>query len=83
MTHICFNICPHLILFLSFSPQTIKNVGTGIFSEFSNIETVNISGVVQSNDITTGTVTYNAELKYYYSCAYPLQYLINNTQIDV
>ncbi|XP_057177436.1 zona pellucida-like domain-containing protein 1 isoform X2 [Triplophysa rosa] len=62
---------------------TIRSVGTGIFSDFSNIETVNISGVVQSNDITTGTVTYNAELKYYYSCAYPLEYLINNTQIDV
>ncbi|XP_051541734.1 zona pellucida-like domain-containing protein 1 [Myxocyprinus asiaticus] len=62
---------------------TIRSIGTGAFSDFSNIETVNISGVVRSNDITTGTVTYNAELKYYYSCAYPLEYLINNTQIDV
>uniref|UniRef100_A0A8C1G4Q0 Si:ch211-103f14.3 n=1 Tax=Cyprinus carpio TaxID=7962 RepID=A0A8C1G4Q0_CYPCA len=56
---------------------------TGVFSDFSNIETVNISGIIRSKDITTGTVTYNAELKYYYSCAYPLEYLINNTRMDV
>ncbi|XP_026129487.1 zona pellucida-like domain-containing protein 1 [Carassius auratus] len=62
---------------------TTSSVGTGVFSEFSNIETVNISGIIRSKDITTGTVTYNAELKYYYSCAYPLEYLINNTQVDV
>ncbi|XP_029923986.1 zona pellucida-like domain-containing protein 1 [Myripristis murdjan] len=63
--------------------MTTSAAGTGIFSDFSNIQTVNVSGVVRSHDPTTGTVTYNAELKYYYSCAYPLEYLINNTQIDV
>ncbi|KAK5904845.1 hypothetical protein CesoFtcFv8_006367 [Champsocephalus esox] len=44
---------------------------------------VNISGAVRSFDPTPGTITYNAELKYYYSCAYPLEYLINNTQVGV
>ncbi|XP_046873063.1 zona pellucida-like domain-containing protein 1 [Hypomesus transpacificus] len=63
--------------------MTTSSAGTGVFSDFSNIQTVNISGVVRSYDPTTGTVTYNAELKYYYSCAYPLEYLINNTRIDV
>ncbi|XP_030648068.1 zona pellucida-like domain-containing protein 1 [Chanos chanos] len=63
--------------------RTTSAPGTGIFSDFSNIQTVNISGVVRSHDPTTGTVTYNAELKYFYSCAYPLEYLINNTQVDV
>lgn len=63
--------------------RTTSAAGTGIFSDFSNIQTVNISGVVRSVDPTTGTITYNAELKYYYSCAYPLEYLVNNTQIDV
>ncbi|KAI3355691.1 hypothetical protein L3Q82_004284 [Scortum barcoo] len=63
--------------------RTTSAAGTGIFSDFSNIQTVNISGAVRSVDPTTGMVTYKAELKYYYSCAYPLQYLINNTQIDV
>ncbi|XP_029980026.1 zona pellucida-like domain-containing protein 1 [Sphaeramia orbicularis] len=72
MTHACGSV------FL-----TTSAAGTGVFSDFSNIQTVNISGIVRSVDPTTGTVTYNAELKYYYSCAYPLEYLINNTQIDV
>lgn len=63
--------------------RTITTVGTGVFSDFSNIQTVNISGEVRSCDPTVGTITYNTELKYYYSCAYPLEYLINNTQIDV
>ncbi|KAJ8399037.1 hypothetical protein AAFF_G00417040 [Aldrovandia affinis] len=63
--------------------RTISAPGTGIFADFSNIQTVNVSGVVRSNDPTTGTVTYNADLKYFYSCAYPLEYLINNTRIDV
>uniref|UniRef100_A0A3B4ZIA0 Zona pellucida-like domain-containing protein 1 n=1 Tax=Stegastes partitus TaxID=144197 RepID=A0A3B4ZIA0_9TELE len=61
---------------------TTSAPGTGIFSDFSNIQTVNVSGVVRSSDPTIGTITYNAELKYYYSCAYPLEYLINNTQVD-
>nr|XP_057938722.1 zona pellucida-like domain-containing protein 1 [Doryrhamphus excisus] len=62
---------------------TTSAAGTGVFSDFSNIQTVNISGVIRSVDPTTGTITYNAELKYFYSCAYPLEYLVNNTQIDV
>ncbi|KAM4567016.1 zona pellucida-like domain-containing protein 1 [Odontesthes bonariensis] len=62
---------------------TTSSQGTGVFSDFSNIQSVNISGVVRSFDPTIGTITYNAELKYFYSCAYPLEYLINNTQVDV
>uniref|UniRef100_UPI003AAA558D zona pellucida-like domain-containing protein 1 n=1 Tax=Centroberyx gerrardi TaxID=166262 RepID=UPI003AAA558D len=72
MTHACGSIF-----------RTTSAAGTGIFSDFSNIQTVNISGLVRSSDPTAGTITYNAELKYFYSCAYPLEYLINNTQIDV
>ncbi|TWW74255.1 zona pellucida-like domain-containing protein 1 [Takifugu flavidus] len=63
--------------------KTTSAPGTGIFSDFSNIQTVNISGAVRSQDPTTGIVTYNTELSYHYSCAYPLEYLINNTQVDV
>uniref|UniRef100_A0A3Q3GJT6 Zona pellucida-like domain-containing protein 1 n=1 Tax=Labrus bergylta TaxID=56723 RepID=A0A3Q3GJT6_9LABR len=62
--------------------MTTSAPGTGIFSDFSNIQTVNVSGVIRSFDPTMGTITYNAELKYFYSCAYPLEYLINNTQVD-
>ncbi|XP_011606817.2 zona pellucida-like domain-containing protein 1 [Takifugu rubripes] len=62
---------------------TTSAPGTGIFSDFSNIQSVNISGVIRSHDPTMGTITYNAELMYFYSCAYPLEYLVNNTQLDV
>ncbi|KAJ0004190.1 hypothetical protein NQD34_010404 [Periophthalmus magnuspinnatus] len=62
---------------------TTSAAGTGVFADFSNIETVNISGTVRSHDPVQGKVTYNAELSYFYSCAYPLEYLINNTRIDV
>ncbi|KAM4700773.1 zona pellucida-like domain-containing protein 1 [Discoglossus pictus] len=60
-----------------------SNVGEGIFQDFSNIETVNISGIIKSKDPTTGVVTYSPELKYLYSCTYPLEYLMNNTRLDV
>ncbi|XP_072301135.1 zona pellucida-like domain-containing protein 1 [Eucyclogobius newberryi] len=60
-----------------------SSAGTGVFADFSNIQNVNISGIIRGVDPTTGQITYNAELKYYYSCAYPLEYLVNNTQIDV
>ncbi|CAL8364445.1 unnamed protein product [Lota lota] len=63
--------------------KTTSAAGTGVFSDFSNIEKVNISGIVSSQDLTTGMVTYNTELKYYFSCSYPLEYLINNTRMNV
>lgn len=77
-------LSPHVLDFaVKHVVQTTSAAGTGIFADFSNVQTVNISGLVHSNDPTTGVVTYNAELKYYYSCAYPLEYLVNNTQVDV
>ncbi|MGH0182281.1 UNVERIFIED_CONTAM: hypothetical protein FKN15_026008, partial [Acipenser sinensis] len=57
--------------------------GTGIFQDFSNIQTINISGIIRSSDPSIGVVTYNEELVYLYSCTYPLEYLVNNTKIDV
>ncbi|CAL8268409.1 unnamed protein product [Merluccius merluccius] len=62
---------------------TTSATGTGIFADFSNVQTVNVSGMVHSIDLTTGKVTYNTELKYYFSCSYPLEYIINNTRMDV
>ncbi|XP_072313076.1 zona pellucida-like domain-containing protein 1 [Eucyclogobius newberryi] len=63
--------------------RTTGASGTGVLSDFSLIQTINVSGIVHSYDPTTGTITYNAELKYYYSCAYPLEYLVNNSRVDV
>ncbi|XP_058268556.1 zona pellucida-like domain-containing protein 1 [Hemibagrus wyckioides] len=63
--------------------NTTSAAGTGIFSDFSNIQSLNISGLVRSVDTSVSVVTYNTDLKYFYSCAYPLEYLINNTRLDV
>ncbi|XP_066507700.1 zona pellucida-like domain-containing protein 1 [Hoplias malabaricus] len=62
---------------------TTSAAGTGIFQDFSNIQTVNISGVVKSFDTSVSVVSYSTDLSYYYSCSYPLEYLINNTRLDV
>ncbi|XP_018420774.1 PREDICTED: zona pellucida-like domain-containing protein 1 [Nanorana parkeri] len=63
--------------------QITDTVGEGIFDIFSNIQFVNISGIIKSKDPTTGVITRSPELKYLYSCGYPLEYLMNNTRLDV
>uniref|UniRef100_A0A8C2FSW5 Si:ch73-261i21.5 n=1 Tax=Cyprinus carpio TaxID=7962 RepID=A0A8C2FSW5_CYPCA len=44
---------------------------------------VNISGVINTQDLSAGTITYRQEMKYLFSCRYPLQYLVNNTEMSV
>ncbi|XP_029434663.1 zona pellucida-like domain-containing protein 1 [Rhinatrema bivittatum] len=63
--------------------QINNTVGDGVFKDFSNIQSVNISGAVRSKDYTLGTVTFNPDLLYLYSCTYQLEYLMNNTRVDV
>ncbi|KAM5180658.1 zona pellucida-like domain-containing protein 1 [Mantella aurantiaca] len=63
--------------------QITDTLGDGIFDTFSNIQFVNISGIIKSKDPTTGIITRSPELKYLYSCSYPLEYLMNNTRLDV
>ncbi|XP_051766911.1 zona pellucida-like domain-containing protein 1 [Ctenopharyngodon idella] len=60
-----------------------QEVGSGLFSDFSSVQSVNISGVVNTQDPNAGTITYRQEMKYLFSCRYPLQYLINNTEMSV
>ncbi|KAJ1117128.1 hypothetical protein NDU88_005328 [Pleurodeles waltl] len=60
-----------------------STTGDGVFKDFSNIQNVNISGIVKSKDFTLGVVTYNPDLAYLYSCVYPLEYFLNNTRMDV
>ncbi|XP_067289171.1 zona pellucida-like domain-containing protein 1 [Pseudorasbora parva] len=57
--------------------------GSGLFSDFSNVQSVNISGVINTQDANAGTITYRQEIKYLFSCRYPLQYMINNTEMSV
>ncbi|XP_061917814.1 zona pellucida-like domain-containing protein 1 [Entelurus aequoreus] len=61
----------------------INQVGTGAFADFSNVQFVNISGEVTSIDPSSGMITYRSQLYYKFSCLYPMQYLLNNTQLGV
>ncbi|XP_037313223.2 zona pellucida-like domain-containing protein 1 [Pungitius pungitius] len=56
--------------------------GTGDFADFSNVQYVNISGTVTSIDPSVA-ITYRSQLLYMFSCAYPMQYIVNNTQLSV
>uniref|UniRef100_A0AAY4AFC2 ZP domain-containing protein n=1 Tax=Denticeps clupeoides TaxID=299321 RepID=A0AAY4AFC2_9TELE len=72
--------------FLSMCGNSLKissDVGTGPFSDYSNVQSVNISGIISSLDPSVGTITYRQEILYQFSCRYPLQYLINNTEVRV
>ncbi|RXN11763.1 zona pellucida-like domain-containing 1 [Labeo rohita] len=60
-----------------------EEIGSGLFSDFSSVQSVNISGVVNTQDPNAGTITYWQEMKYLFSCRYPLQYLVNNTEMSV
>uniref|UniRef100_A0A3B5LXI0 Zona pellucida-like domain-containing protein 1 n=1 Tax=Xiphophorus couchianus TaxID=32473 RepID=A0A3B5LXI0_9TELE len=44
---------------------------------------VNISGMVMSVDPSAGMITYRPQIHYIFSCKYPMQYLLNNTQLSV
>ncbi|CAK6963543.1 zona pellucida-like domain-containing protein 1 [Scomber scombrus] len=63
--------------------KIITQVGTGVFSDFSNVQFVNISGSITSIDPSAGVITYRPEILYKFSCLYPMQYLLNNTQLGV
>ncbi|XP_030601008.1 zona pellucida-like domain-containing protein 1 [Archocentrus centrarchus] len=63
--------------------EVTNQVGTGQFSDFSNIQYANISGSVTSVDPAAGMITYRPQLLYKFSCKYPMQYLLNNTQLNV
>ncbi|KAL7399706.1 hypothetical protein ABVT39_000401 [Epinephelus coioides] len=63
--------------------KIINQVGTGFFSDFSNVQFVNISGTITSVDPSAGMITYRPQILYKFSCFYPMQYLLNNTQLAV
>lgn len=63
--------------------QTINQVGSQEFSDFSNVQFVNISGAVRSIDPSGGMITYRPQIQYRFSCLYPMQYLLNNTELNV
>ncbi|XP_073511545.1 zona pellucida-like domain-containing protein 1 [Phyllobates terribilis] len=60
----------------------INEVGVGQFSAYSNVQAVSISGFVDSLPLAEmGLVSYSTNLYYNFSCHYPLQYILNNTEL--
>uniref|UniRef100_A0A667XUX4 Si:dkey-103g5.3 n=1 Tax=Myripristis murdjan TaxID=586833 RepID=A0A667XUX4_9TELE len=48
---------------------------------FSTIQSVIITGYIDTPSSDQGIISYSTDLYYHFSCRYPLEYLINNTQI--
>ncbi|XP_035479158.1 zona pellucida-like domain-containing protein 1 isoform X2 [Scophthalmus maximus] len=63
--------------------KVTNEVGSGAFVDFSNVQYINISGEVNSRDPSTSKITYRSQILYKFSCRYPMQYLLNNTQVAV
>eukprot|EP00064_Thunnus_orientalis_P000554 superscaffoldBa00000028_g555 len=78
-----FSITEEAITACSSKMTVTQEVGTGLFADFSNVQYINISGMICSEDPSTGAITYHQEVMYRFSCNYPLQYLINNTEMSV
>ncbi|XP_041924234.1 zona pellucida-like domain-containing protein 1 isoform X2 [Alosa sapidissima] len=51
------------------------------FGHFSNIQSMVITGFIDTPRSSQGIISYSTDLYYHFSCRYPLEYLINNTQI--
>ncbi|XP_071756831.2 zona pellucida-like domain-containing protein 1 [Centroberyx gerrardi] len=54
---------------------------SGPFSAFSTIQSVIITGYIDTPSSDQGVISYSTDLYYHFSCRYPLEYLVNNTQI--
>ncbi|XP_072547679.1 zona pellucida-like domain-containing protein 1 [Salminus brasiliensis] len=65
------------------SLQIVNEVpsSSGPFSQFSTIQSVIITGYVDTPTSSSGLISYSTDLYYHFSCRYPLEYLLNNTQI--
>ncbi|XP_038817819.1 zona pellucida-like domain-containing protein 1 [Salvelinus namaycush] len=53
----------------------------GPFNFFSSIQSVIITGYLNTPKSSVGIISYATDLYYHFSCRYPLEYLLNNTQI--
>nr|XP_061797540.1 zona pellucida-like domain-containing protein 1 [Nerophis lumbriciformis] len=72
------NLCRQSLQIVDETPDP-----TGPFSNFLTIQSVIITGFIETNTANpeSGLISYSTDLYYHFSCRYPLEYLINNTQI--
>ncbi|XP_061103967.1 zona pellucida-like domain-containing protein 1 [Conger conger] len=75
VNHSLENPCRHSLQIVDETP------GPGVFSSFSNIQSVVITGFIDTPRSSSGLISYTTDLYYHFSCRYPLEYLLNNTQI--
>ncbi|XP_055022664.1 zona pellucida-like domain-containing protein 1 [Boleophthalmus pectinirostris] len=54
---------------------------TGPFSSFASVQSVIITSFIETPRSDQGIISYSTDLYYHFSCRYPLEYLLNNTQI--
>uniref|UniRef100_A0A673A9D7 Si:dkey-103g5.3 n=1 Tax=Sphaeramia orbicularis TaxID=375764 RepID=A0A673A9D7_9TELE len=54
---------------------------TGPFSQFLSVQSVIITSFIDTPRSDQGVISYSTDLYYHFSCRYPLEYLINNTEI--
>ncbi|XP_039618449.1 zona pellucida-like domain-containing protein 1 isoform X2 [Polypterus senegalus] len=71
------NICNNQVTVQS------DGAGTGVFSFLSDTESVVIKGYIDTPKSSVGVVSYASDLYYMFTCRYPLEYLMNNTQVLV
>ncbi|XP_056450619.1 zona pellucida-like domain-containing protein 1 [Gadus chalcogrammus] len=74
-----FSITEEEITVCSNKLTVTEEMGNGVFSDFSSLQYINISGQIKSQDPILGTVAYREEMMYMFSCRYPLQYLVSNS----
>ncbi|XP_051895664.1 zona pellucida-like domain-containing protein 1 [Pristis pectinata] len=70
-----FNNCGNHFKILDEAP------GAGTFAQFSNLQSVVISGFIDPPNDHTVMISYNPRLYYKFSCKYPLEYILNNTRL--
>ncbi|XP_067221908.1 zona pellucida-like domain-containing protein 1 isoform X2 [Chanodichthys erythropterus] len=78
-----FSISQEALTLCGNNMNITNQMGSGVFAEFSQVQSVNVSGLINSWDPSVSPITYRQQLMYQFSCLYPLQYLINNTELSV
>ncbi|KAA0701917.1 Zona pellucida-like domain-containing protein 1 [Triplophysa tibetana] len=78
-----FSISQESLTLCGNSLNITSQLGSGVFSDFSQVQSVNISGLINAWDLSISTISYRQQLMYQFSCMYPLQYVVNNTEVSV
>ncbi|CAL8335322.1 unnamed protein product [Boreogadus saida] len=76
VNHTQANLCRQSLQIVDETPDP-----SGHFRDFLTVQSVIITGFVDTPGSSEGLISYATDLYYHFSCRYPLGYLLNNTQI--